>query len=221
MGFSVATALAEQASQLVDRAGQHRRRGRPRTACSLPFLAELGYAPVIGQAMWRLTPDFAVEDGYAEAFAPGFDLADGFAEPRPGGRRLPGDDLHLVRERAEAADDFVEERAARRPRAPGAPVPLLSIFGTEDQICDPEASQAAYEAVPGARIAEVKGAGHSPNVEQPEETAALIEEFAAGRAPADDGDAAAPTAGRGAASSQAMKSASGESAAASRLQGDA
>ena len=34
-------------------------------------------------------------------------------------------------------------------------VPLLSIFGTEDQICDPEQSQAAYETVPGARIAEI------------------------------------------------------------------
>ena len=33
--------------------------------------------------------------------------------------------------------------------------------------------------MPGVRTAKVKGAGHSPNVEKPEETARLIKEFAA------------------------------------------
>ena len=41
-------------------------------------------------------------------------------------------------------------------------VPLLSIFGTEDQICDPEESQAAYEGVLGARLAEIEGPGIRP-----------------------------------------------------------
>jgi pimeloyl-ACP methyl ester carboxylesterase len=58
-------------------------------------------------------------------------------------------------------------------------VPFLSIFGSEDQVCDTEASQAAYEAVPGAQVQTIEGAGHSPNIENPEETAALIERFAA------------------------------------------
>ncbi len=72
-------------------------------------------------------------------------------------------------------------------------VPLLSIFGTEDQICDPQEAQAAYQTVPGAQVAEIEGAGHSPNVEKPQETAALIEEFAI-----DAGDEAlSPPEGRG------------------------
>ena len=37
--------------------------------------------PVIGQAMWRLKHDSAIEDGYEQAFAPGYDLVDGFDDP--------------------------------------------------------------------------------------------------------------------------------------------
>ena len=58
-------------------------------------------------------------------------------------------------------------------------VPLMVIFGAEDQIYDADESLAAYEDVPGVRTAKVKGAGHSPNVERPEVTARLINEFAA------------------------------------------
>jgi pimeloyl-ACP methyl ester carboxylesterase len=60
------------------------------------------------------------------------------------------------------------------------------IFGREDQIWDdPEAAANAYGTVPGAEVAMVDGAGHSPNVEQPAETARLILEFAAN--PGDEG----------------------------------
>ena len=33
--------------------------------------AGLGYLPVIGEALWRVKPDFAVRDGLEIAFAPG------------------------------------------------------------------------------------------------------------------------------------------------------
>ena len=177
MGVAVATALAERASQLVDRL-VNIDEGPSEDSCELPFIAKLGYTPVIGQAIWRLTPDFAVKDGYADAFAPGFDLADGFPNPDQ-----VVDDYHAMtytsfKDAADADADYVDE-ATLDQRLRQIPVPLLSIFGSEDQICDPESSQAAYAAVPGAQVAEVEGAGHSPNVEKPEETAALIEEFAA------------------------------------------
>ena len=56
--------------------------------------------------------------------------------------------------------------------------PLLVIFGAEDQIWnDPGAAAAAYRNVPGARIATIPGAGHSPNVEKPVRTARLILRF--------------------------------------------
>lgn len=177
MGFSVATALAEQSTQLVDRLvniGE----GPNEDACSLPALARFGYTPVVGQAMWRLTPDFLVDEGYQRAFAPGYDLADGFANPDQVVDDFRAMTFTSFRDAERETREFIEELPLNE-RLQRVPVPLLSIFGKEDQICDPEASQTAYETVPGARLAEIDGAGHSPNVERPGETAALIEEFAA------------------------------------------
>jgi pimeloyl-ACP methyl ester carboxylesterase len=55
------------------------------------------------------------------------------------------------------------------------------IFGAEDQFYDdPLGAANAYESVQGARIEMIKGAGHSPNVEKPDETARLILDFAGG-----------------------------------------
>ena len=62
-----------------------------------------------------------------------------------------------------------------------AAVPLLVIFGEEDQLYDdPAAAAQAYGDVPGARITIIPGAGHSPNVEKPARTARLVLRFAAG-----------------------------------------
>lgn len=185
MGFSVATALAQRASQLVDRVvniGE----GPGENNCSVPFAARLGYVPVIGEAMWRLTPSFAIEDGYGSAFAPGYDISSGFSNPDQVVDDLRAMTYTAFRDAEDAAGDYVEA-IPLDDRLRQTAVPLLSIFGTEDQICDPEGSQAAYEGVPGARLAEIEGAGHSPNVEKPQETAALIEEFAL-----DAGDEAIP-----------------------------
>jgi pimeloyl-ACP methyl ester carboxylesterase len=176
VGFAVATALATQASQLVDRVvniGE----GPTEDSCSLPFVAKLGYVPVLGEAMWRLTPSFAIEDGYGDAFAPGYDLADGFPNPDQVVDDFRAMTYTSFDEAEDASGDYVEA-ISLDDRMRQTAVPLLSIFGAEDQICDPQESQAAYEAVPGARVAEIEGAGHSPNVERPQETAALIQEFA-------------------------------------------
>jgi pimeloyl-ACP methyl ester carboxylesterase len=177
MGFSVAVGLAARASQLVDRLvniGE----GPDQDVCELPFLAKLAYAPVIGEAAWRISPDFAVEDGYSDAFAPDYDVSSGFENPDQVIDDYNAMTFTAFKDAREANDDFQDELPLD-DRLRQIPVPLLSVFGPEDQICDPEESQAAYEAVPGARTATVEDAGHSPNVEQPEETAALIEEFAA------------------------------------------
>src|SRR6478609_1126016 len=83
------------------------------------------------------------------------------------------DDLH------SGFDDFTgAEPLDSRIRS--AAVPLLALFGAEDQIVgDPRAAADAYRSVPGAKVAMVPGAGHSPNVEKPAQTAALISRFAA------------------------------------------
>ena len=81
MGFDVATALAERSSQLVDRLVNLDEGPSTEDDCSTPFLAKLGYVPVLGEAIWRLAPSFAVKDGYSSAFAPDFDLEEGFPNP--------------------------------------------------------------------------------------------------------------------------------------------
>ncbi len=178
MGFDVAVALAGRASQLVDRL-VNIDEGPSADDCSVPFLAKVGYWPVIGEALRRLTPDFAVKDVYSDAFAPGFDAAEGFPNPDQVVDDYEAMTYTSFKDSAKLSGDY-EDEATLDTRLRQIPVPLLSIFGTEDQICDPESSQAAYAGLPGARTELIKGAGHSPNVEMPEKTAALIEEFAAG-----------------------------------------
>ena len=83
------------------------------------------------------------------------------------------------KEAAQGEEDYTDE-VPLDERLKDAAVPLLVIFGAEDQIYDdPAEALAAFEDVPGARTATIDDAGHSPNVEQPEQTADLVLEFAA------------------------------------------
>ena len=177
IGFTVATALADQASQLVDRLvniGD----GPTEDSCSEPFTAKLMYQPVIGEAMWRVIPNFMVKNAYSATVAEDFDIEDGFPNPDQVLDDLEGMTYTSYEDASDAADGYIEEIPLQDRLRPLA-VPLMSIFGSEDDACDPEESQAAYATVPGARLEEIEGAGHSPNIEKPEETAVLIEEFAA------------------------------------------
>jgi pimeloyl-ACP methyl ester carboxylesterase len=178
MGFSVAVALAERASQLVDRLvniGE----GPDPGHCDEPFLQGLAYWPVLGEALWRITPDFAVRNGYENGFAPDYDLDAGFIEDDQVIADRDAMTITSFKDAADANDDYQED-VPLNERLQQIAVPVLSVFGAEDQVCDPRSSQAAYRTVPGARLETVKRAGHSPNVEKPAETAALIEGFAAG-----------------------------------------
>lgn len=177
MGFAVAVAVAEQASELVDRL-VNLGEGPTDEACPLPFIARLAYLPVLGQALWRITPDFAIEDGYSSLFATDFAIEDGFEDPDQ-----VVDDYRAMTftsfDEAHAANDDYRDEIPLDERVRAAAVPLLSAFGSEDEICDPSASQDAYAAIPGARIEAIDDAGHSPNVERPQATARLIEDWAA------------------------------------------
>lgn len=178
MGFTITVALAEQASELVDRM-VNIGSGPSSDSCSLPLRARLLGAPVLGQTLWRLSPDFAVRSGYDSAFASGFEIEAGFDDPD----QVVDDYRALTHtsytESRSAIDDYREEMPLDA-RARASAVPLLSIFGAEDDICDPVESQAAYQTVPGSRTETLVGIGHSPNVEVPGQTAQLIERFADG-----------------------------------------
>jgi pimeloyl-ACP methyl ester carboxylesterase len=177
LGAAVATALAEQSSELVDRVVDIDQ-APDNSYGSLPFLAKLGYVPVLGQLLNRVTPDFAVKDGYKEAFAPGYDISSGFDNSNQ-----VVDDFNAMTytsyNRSATDEDDYESEIPLNERLTHAAVPLMVIFGSEDQIYDTDRAVAAFGDVPGVRMAIVKDAGHSPNVEKPDETARLVLQFAA------------------------------------------
>ena len=178
MGGFVATSLAEQASELVDRVvliGSPSDRGQS----DLPFTAKLATTPVIGQAMWRVRLDSLVKSASSEAFAPGLSAEEAFPD-NPDQVVDDLDDMTYTsfKDSRGEANDFVDDGSpASRLSAIG--VPVLAIVGAEDQILDVEEVIAGFQTVPGARIEEMDGVGHSPNVENPEATAELILPFAA------------------------------------------
>ncbi len=176
LGGPISIALAEQSPQLVNRLV---------TIDSIPdtgygdvgFIGELPFKPVIGETLWRIKPDFSIKDGLEIAFAPGFEVPDTFV-----------DDVKQMTYSAytgshDAYDEYTgEESLPRRAAATGKPT--LAIMGAEEQIAnDPSAALAAYRAA-GAETKLIQGAGHSPNVEKPAETAALVLAFDAVKSPA-------------------------------------
>ncbi len=172
LGGPVSVALAEQDPQLVDRLV---------LIDSIPddsygdvgLIGELPFKPVIGQFLWRVKPDFSIRDGLEVAFAPGFPVPDAFV-----------DDVKRMTYSAytgshDAFDDYTAEKPLPQ-RGAAVAKPLLAIMGAEEQIAkDPRAALAAYRAGdPESTTRLVAGAGHSPNVEKPAQTAALVLGFA-------------------------------------------
>jgi pimeloyl-ACP methyl ester carboxylesterase len=179
LGGSVVTALAEQSPQLA-----------PRVAIidqapddsfeDESFAQRLGYWPIVGQAESRLAqivPKSTVRGQYDDAFAPGYSIPSGFEDPDQ-----PVDDLRAMtytayKDTHDGEESFVDE-APLDQRLAASHLPLLVIFGAEDQIYDAQEAIARYRQVSGSQTRLIPGAGHSPNVEKPEEVAPLILAFA-------------------------------------------
>ncbi len=180
LGGSVAVALAEQSPQLASRLVIIDQ--SPEDGFEHESLGEhLSGWPVIGQAIARLVqiaPTSTIRDEYDQAFAPGFNIASGFDNPDQ-----PVDDLRAMtytalRDTVDDEQSFVDQ-APLDQRLKDLHVPVLVIFGAEDQIYDAQAAIARYRAnVPGAQTHLIPGAGHSPNVEKPDLVAPLILAFA-------------------------------------------
>ncbi|MGA8219436.1 MAG: alpha/beta hydrolase [Solirubrobacterales bacterium] len=180
LGASVAVAVAEQSPQLASRIAIIDQ--SPEDGFEHESLGEhLSMWPVIGQAIARLVqvaPTSTIRGEYDRAFAPGYNISSGFDNPDQ-----PVDDLRAMtytalKDTSDAEKDFVAEQPLDQ-RLAAAHVPLLVIFGAEDQIYDPQAAIARYRDVPGAETHLIPGAGHSPNVEKPDLVAPLILAFAA------------------------------------------
>jgi pimeloyl-ACP methyl ester carboxylesterase len=169
LGGKVATALAESSPDLV--AGVVVIDTPPDSSYgSLGGGAKLARMPVIGQALWRLSPDFLVRRNLEQAFAPGFDFPDVFV-----------DDIRAMtypayRDSARESDTYTDEQPLD-VRLEAVGLPLLVIFGDQDQLYPARESLSAYAAIPGAKTVLIPEAGHSPNVETPKRTALEIGNF--------------------------------------------
>jgi pimeloyl-ACP methyl ester carboxylesterase len=179
LGFSVATALASKSPLLVsslvdiDQAPDADHYGS-----NFPLTAELTYWPLLGPALWRLTPDFMIRSADRVAFAPGYSMASGFTDPDQPVHDVTRMTYTAYSDVSSAEEDYTHQMALNQ-RLQALGKPLLVIFGARDQLYDAAKAANAYKSVPGAQIQMIQGAGHSPNVEKPQETASLILEFAA------------------------------------------
>jgi pimeloyl-ACP methyl ester carboxylesterase len=181
LGGTVATAVAEQSPELATRVVILDKAANDEDERDLGFVAQLGYTPVIGPAIQRtmqIAPDSVVRGQYEQGFAPGFNMASGFENPDQVVEDLREMTYTAFVDIVDADSDYTDTRSLD-DRLSGIEVPLLVVFGTEDQIYDAESSIEPYTDVPGVQTELLEGVGHSPNVEAPEKTAALIEAFIA------------------------------------------
>jgi pimeloyl-ACP methyl ester carboxylesterase len=175
MGGVVATALAELKPSLIDGLILVDTPSN-KDAGKLPFLARFGFVPVIGQAIHRVVTDSMVRNNLEKAFAPGFDVPDQFVEDYRKMTYESYDSSH------NESNDYQDERPVSE-RLAKLGNPMLVIQGTEDELVKPGSAR-DYQ---NANIVFLPGAGHTPNVDHPDETARLISSFATNvnRGPAD------------------------------------
>jgi len=175
LGGKVATALAEGSPDLVN--GLVILDMSPDSSYGgLSGSAKVARLPVIGQALWRIAPDFMVRRNLEQAFAPGFEVPDRFV-----------DDVRAMtypayRDSAEESESYTDKKPLDQ-RLQDLGLPLLVVFGEQDQLYPARESLSAYAAIPGVETVLIPEAGHSPNVETPEKTAAVIGRFANSLAP--------------------------------------
>ena len=169
MGGQVVTALAERHRELVGRlmiigTAPENRFNKNR------FTQNLATFPVVGHAIGRVTPDSAIREQVDLAFADGTEVPE-----------LLYDDPKRA-----TYNSFSGSRAGNREyrdekplddRLKGSGIRLHVVFGKEDELVDSKAAK-EWSSVPGARIAVLPGAGHTPFVERPGQLARIIAEFA-------------------------------------------
>lgn len=76
-----------------------------------------------------------------------------------------------------AGDPYMHHPKLLR-RAGEVTIPVLAIWGDSDRIVTPEYGRVFADAFPNSRFALVEKAGHLPQLEKPEPTLSLIDEFA-------------------------------------------
>lgn len=171
-GGLVATALAEQRPSLV-------------TALALidtgPGMdAFIGPdTGALGPAQWPPTQEQARRLARSAFSREDYEIPQAFVDD------VRGMDFAVFAATMRAGNEYLTQQVAPdRLKALGKP--LLVIFGTLDRRWRPS-SAFDYRVVPGARVEMLSGVGHSPNLEDPPRTAAVLLAFTASHV-APDGD---------------------------------
>ncbi len=169
MGGEVATALAEARPERIEKLVLI---DTPSAAATtFDRTTRLYMVPVIGPLLSRLVTHPARRRALAQGFAPGFAVPERFVAdlaqlPYPAA--VAAHNASVTYRTAQT----IPRRLAELDRVP----PLHVIFGALDAIV-PASEGDRYDAVPGATTVVLNGVGHSPMVEAPKETLALIRDF--------------------------------------------
>jgi pimeloyl-ACP methyl ester carboxylesterase len=168
-GGAVATAIAEQRDDLVTALALIDTGPRTDAFISQGPVGQLIDVPVVGQLLWRFRTDGLTRKGLSTAFTPRFEIPQQLVDD------ARGTTYHALTATSRASDDYLKQRPLP-DRLTALGKPLLVIFGEQDQRWR-SSSAALYRAVAGARVELLPGVGHSPIVEDPPRTAALLLTF--------------------------------------------
>jgi pimeloyl-ACP methyl ester carboxylesterase len=169
-GCTVATALAEQRPGAV--AGLALIDFGPSLAAKVPErpLFRLVLTQFPGRLLWRLRTEASVRKAVRTGFTRPVDIPDAFVDHALG--MTHRDFVGAMR----GPLSYLGQRSLPE-RLTGLGIPLLVIFGVDDQRWRSSLAS-AYQAVPGARVELLPGVGHSPMLEEPRATAQLLLDFA-------------------------------------------
>ncbi|MEU5764079.1 alpha/beta hydrolase [Nocardia sp. NPDC047648] len=168
-GGYVATSLAEQRHDLVSSIMLIDSGPRLDAVTDSGPVGNLLFVPAIGQPLWPLLPDVVLRQAMSSAFTRDVQIPDQFVAD------LRGMTYRSLTATSTASDDYLRERT-ETDRLIDLGVPAMVLYGSQDKRWQPDSFE-DYRRVPGIRI-ESLDCGHTPMVEEPGSTGALIRDFA-------------------------------------------
>jgi pimeloyl-ACP methyl ester carboxylesterase len=165
LGGPISTALAQRHPDkvrglvIMDSASQTK-------YVELPLTAKIARAPVIGPAIKQVVPDSTIRKELSKAFHEGFDFPDTFVE------NVKEMTYTAFAESPKEGGDFTDAQHLD-DRIASTRLPVTVIFGAEDRIVNPDSAD-DYRDIPGAKVVVLPGIGHTPQMEAPARSAALV-----------------------------------------------
>ncbi len=168
-GGYVATALAEQRRGLVEALALIDSGPRLDALTDNGPAGELLLNPAIGQPLWPLLPDAAIRYSMSSAFSCDVPIPDRLVAD------FRGMTYRSVTATSNASDEYLRDRV-ESDRLVDLHLPTMVIYGVQDKRWPAESFE-EYRRVPNARL-ESLDCGHTPMLENPDITGALIRDFA-------------------------------------------